>query len=68
MEPPDIAEWERVQADANRYRWLRNKSLGQFTAPIAVSQKRTGDCMTYVGPLCGKELDSAIDAAISKGE
>ena len=52
--------------DAARYRWLRDKSLGQFVHPIVVEQRRAPfDTMQYIGPLCGKNLDKAVDAAIA---
>lgn len=51
--------------DAERYRWIRDKSLGQFEHPICVTQKRVERGMQYVGPLVGKPLDEAIDAAIT---
>lgn len=50
--------------DANRYRWLRDKSLGQYQHPIAIQQRRVERGMQYIGPLCGEELDKNIDAAI----
>jgi len=49
--------------DAERYRWLREESSGQFEYPIAVSQRREGDTMVYIGPLVGDDLDFATDAA-----
>ena len=63
--PQPSAEVER---DAERYRWLRDESIGQWEHPIAVSQTRSEIGMRYVGPLIGKELDAAIDAAMRKGE
>jgi hypothetical protein len=57
---------EALAADAARYRWLRDGSLGQWEHPIAVSQERTEFGMRYVGPLIGEELDAAIDAASKK--
>jgi pheromone shutdown protein TraB len=53
----------QLQADAARYRWLRDSSLGQWEHPIVVSQSRTPYGMRYVGPLMGAELDAAIDLA-----
>ena len=49
--------------DAQRYRWLRNESLGQWQHPIAVSQSLQAERMVYVGPLCLEALDKAIDEA-----
>lgn len=55
---------EAMALDAARYRWLREKSLGQFEHPIVVSQKRVEHGMQYVGPLCLEALDKAIDSAM----
>ena len=60
---PSTEEVERTMKDAARYRWLRDKSLGQFNHPICVEQNRVERGMQYIGPLCGKALDKAIDAA-----
>ena len=49
---------------ALRYWWLRDKSLGQYEYPIAVSQKRVERGMQYIGPLCLEDLDKEIDAAM----
>lgn len=57
---------KRDEEDAARYRWLRDKSPGQYEHPIAVTQRRSDYGMQYVGPLCGKELDKHIDAARSQ--
>lgn len=59
-------EWRR---DAERFAWLRDRSFGQWDNPIVVSQQRKldGSGMLYVGPLIGKELDAAIDAARKEG-
>ncbi len=54
-----------AQRDAARYRWLRDKSPGQFEQPIVVTQARAADHMKYVGPLAYAALDAAIDAALS---
>lgn len=51
--------------DAERYRWLRDKSPGQYDQPIVVTQARSGDHMKYVGPLAYGDLDAAIDAALA---
>ena len=56
---------EAVERDAARYKWLRDKSLGQFVHPIVVTQKREDRGMQYLGPLCLEALDAAIDAAMS---
>lgn len=61
-----LAEVEALKRDAERYRWLRNNSLGQWEHPIVVSQTKRGMGMLYVGPLIGIELDKAIDAAMAK--
>ena len=56
--------------DAARYRWLRNKSAGQFDKPIVVEQRHLELGMKYIGPLWDKALDTAIDDALTatKGE
>lgn len=56
------------EQDAKRYRWLRDSSPNQYEHPIVVSQRRTGEGITYVGPLAWNELDAAIDAAMLKEE
>jgi hypothetical protein len=61
-----IAEVERLRADADRYRWLREKSIGQWEHPIVVEQMRAMDRMQYIGPLSFGALDKAIDAALEK--
>jgi hypothetical protein len=58
------AKIKKEVADARRYRWLRDHSLGQWEYPICVSQSRTELGMRYVGPLTESSLDNAIDAAI----
>jgi len=50
--------------DAERYQWLREKSIDQWEHPIVVTQERLERGMRYVGPVIGKALDAAIDAAI----
>ena len=59
------AEVKAMRADAERYRWLRDNSAGQWEHPIVVTQRRQGHRMQYVGPLVFRELDAAIDAARS---
>lgn len=57
--------------DAERYRWLRNSSIGQWQHPVVVSQERVTyprDHMRYLGPLCDAALDKAIDAAMAAAE
>lgn len=54
-----------LEQDARRYRWLRDKSPGQYEQPIVVTQARAGDHMKYIGPLAYDNLDAAIDQAIS---
>ena len=49
---------------AARYRWLRDRSGGQWVNPIVVGQKRSERRMLYTGPITGKSLDAAIDAAM----
>jgi hypothetical protein len=49
-----------------RYHWLRENSIGQWEHPIVVTQRRTGDHMTYTGPLILDALDSMIDAALQQ--
>ena len=51
-------------ADAARYRWLRDNSAEQFAHPIVVSQDKRETGIRYFGPVIGKSLDKAIDAAI----
>lgn len=58
---PQVDEDRR---DAERYRWLRNCSAGQWEHPMVVSQQRRDDRMLYLGPMLGNGLDQAIDAAI----
>ena len=53
-----------LRLDAERYRWLRNDSFGQFVHPIVVSQTRTERGINYIGPVFYESLDAAIDAAI----
>jgi hypothetical protein len=53
-----------VEKDAERYRWLREKSVGQWEHPIVVEQMRAMDRMQYIGPLSFDALDKRIDAAI----
>lgn len=54
-----------LEKDADRYRWLRDSSANQYEHPLVVSQARTEYGMRYVGPLTGKSLDAAVDAARS---
>ena len=49
--------------DAERYRWLRNRSANQYEHPIVVSQERTEHGMRYTGPIFDRQLDAAIDSA-----
>jgi hypothetical protein len=56
-----IADCER---DAARYGWLRDSSANQYEHPIALTQTRAETGMRYVGPVLGKALDDAIDAAM----
>ena len=66
---PSEAECAALRKDAERYRWLRDKSPGQYKHPIVVTQAQAGDHMKYIGPLAYRNLDAAIDAAIAgKGE
>lgn len=61
----DAERLEAAEMDAARYRWLRDKSLGQWEDhPICVSQERSPLGMRYVAPLIGGSLDAAIDAAM----
>ena len=57
-----------LQKDAERYRWLRNDSFGQFVHPIVVSQTRTERGINYIGPVFYESLDAAIDAAKGEGK
>lgn len=54
-----------LEDDAERYRWLRDRSANQYEHPLVVSQTRTEHGMRYIGPLTGKSLDAAVDAARS---
>ena len=63
-----VDEAERLRKDAERYRWLRNESFGQFVRPIVVSQVRNGGNLRYIGPLISRELDESIDAAIQESQ
>lgn len=57
---------DRIRAledDAERYRWLRDRSANQYEHPLVVSQTRMERGMQYVGPLTGRSLDAAIDKA-----
>ncbi len=54
--------------DAARYRWLRNKSVGQWDYPIVVAQQRHAFGVRYVGPLFAATLDACIDEAINCGQ
>lgn len=59
---------DRIRAledDAERYRWLRDRSANQYEHPLVVSQTRTEYGMRYIGPLTGRSLDAAVDAARS---
>lgn len=57
---------EGLRKDAERYRWLRNSSYGQFEDPVVFEQSMSGGHMKYIGPKIGKDLDGLIDSAISK--
>jgi hypothetical protein len=60
--------YHAAKQDAERYRWLRDKSRGQFQHPIVVEQRKAAfDTMQYIGPMFGDLLDKAIDAAIRAG-
>ena len=56
-------ELRAALADAERYRWLREHSANQYDHPLVVTQFCTGKKIQYRGPLIGKALDAAIDAA-----
>lgn len=64
----ETAERQLAEArkDAERYRWLRDKSPGQNEQPIVVTQARSGYHMKYIGPLAYADLDAAIDAALKE--
>jgi|GEM_PF-4034215 len=63
-----VSEGKGLVADAERYRWLREYSAGQYVHPIVVSQRKAlFDTMQYTGPLIGDGLDAAIDAARAEG-
>lgn len=60
-----IARLRAAEADAKRYRWMRNPS----TDPASVIDKRVGDSVTGFGIWeykAGDELDAAIDAAMER--
>lgn len=74
-DPPDFMDSqpptpERVElpaiTDAERYQWLRDKSMCQYEHPIVVSQKKNEYGIRYIGPLTGKALDTEVDAAIAQ--
>jgi hypothetical protein len=54
-----------AEKDAERYRWLRNNSYGQFEHPIVVTQHRNEESLRYMGPVIAHELDRITDAAIA---
>ena len=65
------AEIERLRADAERYRWLRDDAMGtDTTVPIVCIVDRRGRPVTddenYPHLLDGDELDAAIDAAMKE--
>jgi len=62
------AELAEAKKDATRYRWLRNNSANQYDHPLVVSQSRTPEGMHYIGPVFGRTLDTAIDAAMRTTE
>jgi hypothetical protein len=62
-----LAAIAEVCRDSERYRWLRDFSIGQNKHPIVVSQSYQAERMLYVGPLCYAGLDAAIDAAMRDG-
>jgi hypothetical protein len=55
-----------LEADAARYRWLRDNSAEQWEHPIVVSQTRHDRGVRYIGPVIGRALDAAIDAALAR--
>ena len=63
-----VVRAREAMRDAARYRWLRDASAEQYDHPIAVTQTRSDVGMRYVGPVLGKVLDDAIDAAIAERE
>jgi Lar family restriction alleviation protein len=57
------AEIAALKEDAERYRWLRDHSVGQWERPIVVDQRKVLGRMQYIGPMMGHALDAAIDSA-----
>jgi len=57
------AQRDSLRKDAERYRWLRDSSLGQWQHPIVVGQREMWGKVNYIGPLVDETLDKAIDAA-----
>jgi hypothetical protein len=58
------AENAALRKDAERYRWLRNKSVWHETSPWAVRWNDPDDTAKGESPCDGKNLDAAIDKAM----
>jgi hypothetical protein len=66
-----LAERDALRADAERYRWLRNESrlagpfneAGEMVWPV-IGISGAAEDRPY--PVFGDDLDSAVDAALSK--
>jgi len=58
------AEIEALVKDAERYRWLRNDAMNGSKHDPAVLKDGPADCCEF---MFDDELDSAIDAAMEKG-
>jgi hypothetical protein len=65
-----IAEVERLRADANRYRWLRDKANSQLGRAPMVFNCNPEDALCWTDSLHGARLDAVmdvfVDAAIEK--
>jgi chromosome segregation ATPase len=58
------AENERLRVDAERYRWLRDQNRGMYGLSHVIIDDHSPP---YFELKCEKDLDAAIDAALSKG-
>lgn len=57
---------ERAQADADRYRWLREASVSKGTLPASVAGD--GEWWDDLGDKLGADFDAAIDLAIREAK
>lgn len=61
-----IDELERLQADAERYRWLRGDSCPNHSSRWTQWEVRCWKAPSWTGDLRRADLDDAIDAARGK--